>query len=197
MGHLIVDQIVSADGFAAREDGRIDWFDDDRVAADAEVEELELLARVDAIVLGARTYRLFAAYWPTVDPRQQRIAEPLNRLPKHVFSTRLSEAPWGRHTPATLERGDLIEGIARLRQQYSGDLLVPGSLSLCEALFRARVVDRLRLRVLPIVLGAGRRFTPAVLDERPMTLKSSRRNPRGQVSMTYALARATAGRSPG
>src|SRR5688500_18123392 len=106
MGKIIVEQVVIADGFAAGVDGNIEFFEGGRTLAEMEPEQLELLAHVDAIVLGAATYKMFVAYWPTADPMVERVATPINTLPKHVFSSKLTAAPWGTFAPATLERDD-------------------------------------------------------------------------------------------
>ena len=96
---IIVDEIVSADGFAARDDGSIDFFVDIEGMVDS-VGNAERMAGVSAVLLGARTYREFSDYWP-----DQRPEADVNRLPKHVLSRGLSSAPWGELPPAMVERG--------------------------------------------------------------------------------------------
>lgn len=187
MGRLVVEQIVSADGFAAGVDGGIEFFGAAGDFAETEPEQLDRLSLVDAIVLGATTYRMFAAYWPGADPRVERVAEPINALPKHVFSSTLESAPWGSFAPAVLERGEATTAVAGLKRRYPGDLMVWGSLTLTEALFRAGLVDELRLRVVPVLIGAGRGVTPADLPMTAMSLVSCRSYPRGHVSLGYRL----------
>lgn len=92
----------------------------------------EVLAGVAAIVFGATTYRMFADYWPTRDPAEQPVATPLNSLPKHVVSSSLEAAPWGELDPVTIERGDGAEVVARLRDRYTGDLIIWGSFTLTD-----------------------------------------------------------------
>jgi dihydrofolate reductase len=151
---IIVDEIVSADGFASRADGDIDWF----LEVDGIVETVgspERMSRVSAVLLGAQTYREFRDYWPAQDP-----ASAVNRLPKHVASRTLVAAPWGDLPPAELERDDPASVVRRLEQRYDGDLIVWGSLTLAASLFDAGLVDELWLRVVPKALGGGRGFLP-------------------------------------
>ncbi len=196
MGRLIVEQVVSADGFAADRNGTTKFFEEGDGSGDlegalqeGEAEALEMMENVDAILLGANTYKLFAEYWPKQDPTQQRIAKPLNELPMHVFSTSLQEAPWGKYRPATIERGNVVETIAGLRNRYQRDLVVWGSLKLTETLFRAGIVDVLRLRTVPKLIGDGRTVTPKELEMQPMKLDRIRHYPKGLVNHQYLLKR--------
>lgn len=187
MKRLVVEQIVSVDGYTADKDGGIDFFTSAGDFSYTEDAQLKMLTNVDAIVLGANTYRMFAGYWPTVDANTVRIAEPINRLPKHVFSSTLTETPWGAHAPTVIEQGDVVAGVERLSQMYAGDLLVWGSLTLTDALFKAGRVDDLRLRVVPVLIGSGRALAPANLTSAKLTLTSSETDPLGHVSLVYTL----------
>jgi len=187
MGKIIVEQIVSADGFAEARKGGIEFFNSAGDFSEMEPEQMEVLAHVDAIVFGATTYRMFADYWPKANPEKERVAEPINRLPKHVFSSKLEEAPWGKHEPVTIERDSVQSTMVKLREQYANDIIVWGSLTLTESLFDENLIDILRLRIVPVLVGAGRSITPSDLDRTKLQLVASRAYPRGHVSMTYAL----------
>lgn len=187
MGRLIVEQIVSADGFAADRDGGIDFFIERDNFTHSEDEQLEMLAGVSAIVFGATTYRMFADYWPTADPVAEPVAVPVNALPKHVFSSTLEAAPWGDGEPVMLEREEATVGVRRLKNEYDGNLIVWGSLVLTDSLFRAGLVDELRLRVLPVLIGAGRNIAPADLGQTELALTASRVYPDGLLTLTYAV----------
>jgi len=190
MGRLIVEQIVSADGYASDPDGGIGFFVDARAVNQADHDQLQLLERVGAIILGRTTYRMFADYWPDADSAQEPVATPLNTLPKYVVSNTLTAAPWGERTPATLLRGDGVASIRTLRSNVDGDLIVWGSLTLCDALLRAGEVDVLRLRVVPVLIGTGRSFAPPDLGQRDLTLYSVRDYPQGLIVIEYHLVRA-------
>ncbi len=108
--------------------------------------------QAEAFLLGRRTYAWLAARWPA---RTGELADRLNALPKYVVSATLAEPEWG---PATVLRGDAVEEVARLRDELRGDIVVPGSVSLVQQLLEHDLVDELRLKVFPVVLGAGRRL---------------------------------------
>nr|WP_314845335.1 dihydrofolate reductase family protein [uncultured Microbacterium sp.] len=164
MGQIIVEQIITADGFVQDSDGGMKFMDAAPIDS-TDSEQLEMLERVGAIVLGRNTYEMFVAYWPTVDPHDEPVAEKINSLPKHVVSGTIETAPWGRHTAAVVEPGDPVETLRRLRSEVDGDVLVWGSLQLTDALFRAGLVDVLRLRSIPSLIGSGRGPTPSDLEQ--------------------------------
>ncbi len=116
---------MTADGYTQDTDGGIDFFIADAIVSGDDREQLVMMQSVDAIVLGAATYRMFAEYWPTVTPDDEPVAEPINRLPKHVVSNTLDRAPWG-DGEAVVERGDGVESIRALKERYAGDLIVLG-----------------------------------------------------------------------
>lgn len=160
MGLVIVEQIVSADGMAEDADGGIGFFVNAREINAADDAQLERLRNTAAIVFGVRTYRMFASYWPTADPVAEPVAVPIRRLPKFVVSRTLDAAPWGPDDVAEVLREDGVAAMRGLRQRFSGDLIVWGSLTLSHALLAAGEVDLLRLRVVPVLLGAGRSAVP-------------------------------------
>jgi dihydrofolate reductase len=178
---IIVDEIVSADGFAARGDGSIDFFVDIEGMVDS-VGNSDRMARVSAVLLGAQTYLEFSAYWPS-----QRPDADVNRLPKHVLSRSLSSAPWGELPPATVERGTAAEVTRRLAERYDGDVIVWGSLSLTRELLQLGLVDEIWLRVVPVALGCGRRFFPA--QDIPFASAEVAAHPGGWATVRYELAR--------
>ena len=185
MGSLTVEQIVSADGYAADADGGIDFFQAVDQGDQNDADQLAFLENVDAILLGANTYRMFAGYWPDADPAVERVAEPINRLPKFVVSNTLDRAPWGSGTIEVL-RGDGTESAAALKERFGG-IVVWGSLTLADALFEAGLVDTLRLRVVPVLIGEGRSFTPASLGVRRLALDHVVSQPTGHVGLTYRV----------
>lgn len=93
MGRVIVQQWVSVDGFLAGPNGEGDVFAavDDFSASEA--HNTALLTSVGEVLLGRRTYEIFAAFWPSA--RDQPMARQVNTLAKTVCSTTLDQAPWG------------------------------------------------------------------------------------------------------
>ena len=185
MGRLTVEQITSVDGYAADANGGIGFMEavDDLAPNDA--DQLEFLKDVDAILMGANTYRMFAGYWPKADPAVELVAEPINRLPKYVVSNTLDAAPWGDGEIDIL-RGDGAEATAALKERHA-HIIVWGSLKLADALFEAGLVDHLRLRILPVLIGAGRSFTPDRLGERRLALDHTVSYPSGFATLAYEV----------
>jgi dihydrofolate reductase len=187
MGKIIVEQVVTADGFGAAKDGSIKWFESDTTLDETVADQLEVLKTVDAILLGANTYKMFVEYWPTAQAEKEPngITHFINSKPKHVFSRSLKTAPWGSHAPATVESGDLAKTIAALRERYQNGLILWGSLKLAEAMFRAKVVDVLRLRSVPVLIGEGKPIAPS--GQIALALESSRSYPKGHVVTQYRV----------
>ncbi|WP_159449613.1 dihydrofolate reductase family protein [Demequina sp. NBRC 110057] len=184
MGRLIVEQHVTADGFAAGPGGELDWVDGSVSEPGPMVEQaLGELEHTDAILLGATTYRMFIAYWPTAsaDP----LAEPINHLPKHIVSSTLPEAPWGDHSPATVEPGDPIATADRLKESYGRDIILWGSLQLASTLMEAGRVDEVRLRVTPVAIGQGIPLWDLDFTRRRLNLVSATPLETGQVTLVY------------
>jgi dihydrofolate reductase len=105
------------------------------------------------LVLGRRTYDLFAAYWPHASEADG--AKPLNDATKYVVSRGHPSLEWG---PSVLIDGDAAEGIAALKQTDGPELQVHGSGNLVQTLMRHHLVDRYRLWTFPVVVGSGKRL---------------------------------------
>lgn len=188
MSGLIVEQMVSVDGFAAEPDGGLRFAEATMPDADVDDEgQLAMLETVDAILLGRRTYEMFAAYWPAADPTVEHVAEPIARLPKLVVSSTLSRAPWGDGEIEVVRPEPTAADAVRALRGRFGSIIVWGSLSLANALLEAGLVDRLRLRITPSLIGDGLRFTPPSLGLRLLRLESSTALPSGHVISEYAL----------
>jgi dihydrofolate reductase len=187
MGKVIVEQIVSVDGYAEDADGGIGFFENADWIHEVDVDQLKMLSGVSAIVFGARTYRMFADYWPHADPAANPVATPIRQKPKFVVSSTLASAPWGPDDSAEILPGDGVASVRALRGRFDGNLIIWGSLTLSDALLRAGEVDVLRLRVLPVLLGRGRSFAPPDLGLRTASLATARSFPGNLAVLQYDL----------
>jgi dihydrofolate reductase len=137
-------------------------------------------------LLGRRTYEIFAAHWPTAPEEQQALAEPMNRLPKYVASTTLSEPLTWRHS--TLLRGDIVDEVRKLKQDDGNDLRAIGSASLVQTLAAHDLVDEFQLMIDPVIAGDGKRLFGAGFAFKKLRLVQSRVTTTGAIIATYAPA---------
>lgn len=187
-GQLVVQQFVTVDGFAADANNEFTTYKMfEGGTAEFERNQLEWLETVDAMVLGANTYRMFAEFWPTPASEGEIIAPTLNALRRFVFSRSLEHAPWGDLPESTIESSDAVAAIRRIKAETTGDIVLWGSLTLSEAFFAAGEVDAVRLVVMPVVIGAGRGVFPAAQNPAVLSLLSSRTYDAGLIELEYAL----------
>jgi dihydrofolate reductase len=118
----------------------------------------------EAMLMGRRTYEWFAARWPS---RSGELANRLNRLPKYVVSSTLKHPDWNNTTVLT---GDLLDEVARLKREVNGDIVVPASVRIVRTLMEHGLVDELRLKVFPVVLGAGEHLFGETSGKKAMRL---------------------------
>lgn len=114
----------------------------------------ELMAS-DVQLMGRVTYEEFAQAWPAMEEVAGDFGAKMNAMPKVVVSTTLTNPEWKNSIVAG---GDLPTTVASLKEQYDGDILVPGSATLIESLREHDLVDEYRLMVHPVVLGQGKKL---------------------------------------
>jgi len=105
------------------------------------------------LVLGRKTYDIFAAYWPHAP--EEAGAKPLNEATKYVASRGSPALEWGN---SVLIEGDVAEGIAALKRGNGSELQVHGSGNLIQTLLRHDLIDEYRLLIFPVVVGSGKRL---------------------------------------
>lgn len=133
------------------------------------------------LLLGRRTYEIFAAFWPTMD---DEIAQAFNAIDKFVAAGADTPMTWpGSHR---LE-GDVVEAVRRLKQTDGRDLLIQGSSELIHTLLAADLIDDLTTLTFPIILGRGKRLFDSASSPRGWTLEASNRTPSGVVVSHYTL----------
>lgn len=116
-----------------------------------------IFQRVDAFLLGRRTYDIFAASWPNATDPEDTVADRLNTLPKYVASTTLKDPEWAN---TSVLEGDLVSAVRKLKDRDGRELQVHGSGALVRFLLENDLVDRLNLLVFPVIVGTGRRLFP-------------------------------------
>ncbi|MCX3292325.1 dihydrofolate reductase family protein [Streptomyces sp. NEAU-H22] len=108
----------------------------------------------DAMLLGRKTYEIFAAYWPTAD-RGNPFTERMNSMRKYVASRTLTSLEWEN---STLLEGDVADAVRELKASDGGDVNVVGSGDLAQTLMRHDLVDEYRLTIHPVIIGSGKRL---------------------------------------
>ncbi|MGH7477729.1 MAG: dihydrofolate reductase family protein [Longimicrobiales bacterium] len=158
----------------------------------------QTLAAPFDLLLGRRTYEIFAAHWPYVgeDPALEaapeglvethdETAQKLNHARKYVASRTLDRVDWQN---STLLRGDVAEQVAQLKQQPGPEIQVHGSGNLIQTLLAHDLVDRYRLWLFPVVVGGGKRLFADGTHPRGLKLVDSQTSTTGVVIATYEPA---------
>lgn len=163
MSKLVVGTFLSLDGVmqapGAPDEDRDGGFEHGGWAVphfDDQMEQIltDQIGRADAVLLGRKTYEIFAASWPLLgddDP----IAAKLNSVPKYVVSRTLKTVEWNN---STLLTGDVAEEVTKLKEQQGTEIQVAGSGELIQALLRYDLIDEYRLLIFPVLVGAGKRL---------------------------------------
>ncbi len=141
---------------------------------------VEHLLRLDALLLGRKTYDIFANYWPK---QSGVIADKLNGVPKYVASSTLTSAEWDG---TTVLDGDVPAAVQRVKAQHD-EVHTIGSAALVQSLLQAELVDELNLWIYPVVLGTGKRLFDGVMPT-TLQLAYSSAFPGGLIQATYVPA---------
>jgi dihydrofolate reductase len=147
MRKIIAAEYVSLDGVMEHPAWTGAYWDEDLAAAQS-----ELMYGCEALLLGRVTYEAFAGAWPNMPDAPG--ADQMNRLPKYVVTTTLTEPTWN----AQFLPDDVAGAVRALKAQPGGPLLVYGSGELLDYLRRHELVDEYRLMIFPLVLGQGQRL---------------------------------------
>lgn len=178
MRKIIVSTYATLNGVIENpQDWSFDYFDEEA----AKFASDQLFA-ADALLLGRETYESFAQAWPS---RSDAFADRINSMDKYVVSTTLEEPlPWG---PASLLSQNVVEEIARLKQQPGQDILVYGTGRLAHTLLQHGLLDEHRLWVIPIIWDSGRRIFEG-MDTTKLELVEAKTLPSGTVILSHKLA---------
>jgi dihydrofolate reductase len=188
MGRIVVSDNVSLDGVIqdpAGDEGfmRGGWVGLIKDRPDLNDLALNEAHGADALLMGRRTYDWFAARWPS---REGELADRLNGMPKYVVSSTLEHPAWNN---STVLKGDAVEEVSNLRRELSGEIIVPASFRLVRELMEHDLVDELRLKIFPIVLGAGEHLFGEMSDKKPFRLSANRTVGGDVAFLTYEYVR--------
>jgi dihydrofolate reductase len=188
MGKIIITENVSLDGVIEDPTGAEGlslggWFWETDRGEDGEKFTLDKTLGAEALLLGRRSYELFAATWPS---RGGDLADKMNSLPKYVVSSSLVAPDWNN---STVLKGDVVHEVAKLKRELGGEIVVLGSPQLARTLIEHDLADELRLMTYPVVLGAGARLFGETSAKKPMRLVNTQTVGDGIAILTYAPVR--------
>jgi dihydrofolate reductase len=177
MEHVSLDGVISPPGDS--DFARGGWSAPYRTPAGATAVAEAQGASFD-LLLGRRTYDLWADYWPKV--KGGPFADGINGATKYVATHRPESLGWG---PVEDLGTDALAGVRRIKSTDGRDLIVWGSSTLTSVLLEQGLVDELVLLVYPVLLGQGKRFFSDSADPRELALVSTKATPSGALINTY------------
>lgn len=139
------------------------------------------MAELFDLLLGRRTYEIFAGYWPN---SKEQGADKLNTAKKYVVSTTLTNPEWKN---STVISGDVVKHIRELKEQTGPELQVHGSANLIQTLLQFGVIDEFRLKIFPITLGMGKRLFGDGTMPASFKLSECKASPKGVIVATYTI----------
>lgn len=146
-------------------------------------EELgKLFGQPFDLLLGRRTYDIFAAYWPFAEGGpHDGIADVFNRVRKYVATRKGADLTW----KGSVELRDGVKDVARLKQEDGPALVTQGSTELVHSLLAAGLVDEIRMFTFPVLLGKGKRLFADTSETRAFKLTHSAVSSNGIIHATY------------
>jgi dihydrofolate reductase len=139
-----------------------------------------LFAEPFDLLLGRRTYDIFAAYWPFAQGENKALGERFDRASKYVVTRGSQALPWrNSHRVADLD------ALAGVRSGEGPPLLIQGSGTLYPQLLAAGLIDRLVLMTFPVILGSGKRLFGEGTPARSMLMVDRQVTPGGNIVATY------------
>jgi dihydrofolate reductase len=187
--HVSVDRVMQ--GLGGPDEDRMGGFERGGWALplfddEAEAFLAEVFQRADAFLFGRRTFEIFAGSWGTgswgANQGNNPISVALNRRPKYVASTTLTDPQWA---DTTVLSGDVAAAVGELKAKPGGELQVHGSGNLVRWLVDNQLVDEITLLTYPVVVGQGTRLFPATGPDTALELIDSRATPIGVTIQVY------------
>lgn len=174
MGRIVVTEYMSLDGVVEAPSGderfeRGGWTDAFSRGTEGDQFKVDETMASDALLLGRRTYDLFAPVWPQLEGE---FADKFNSMPKYVVSSTLESPTWNN---TSVLRGDPVAEAGKLKERYEHDIVVHGSPRLAQTLIEHNIVDALHLQVYPVIVGAGKRLFASTSETKNLRLVDARR----------------------
>ncbi|WP_374010640.1 dihydrofolate reductase family protein [Leifsonia sp. LS-T14] len=202
MGAIVVEAFISLDGVVqgggAPDEDREGGFELGGWAMDFDAEHpedsgedlvREWESRTEALLLGRKTYDIWARSWGVWDENapglEGELTRRYNRIPKYVASRTRTELGWKN---SFLLGPDVPEEVERVRQEIDGEIRIWGSTELVRTLAGRGLIDEYRLCVYPLLLGTGKKLFPDGFPSARLGLAESRRLPSGVLVNTYRRA---------
>jgi dihydrofolate reductase len=191
MGRIVVSDNVSLDGVIqdpAGDEGfrRGGWVGLIKDRPGVNKLALDEALGAEALLLGRRSYEWMAGRWPS---RSGELADRLNSVPKYVVSSTLEDPDWNN---STVLKGDVVDEVSKLKQELTGEIVVVASFRLVRTLLEHDLVDELRLKIYPVVLGDGERLFGETSDKKPMRLVDTKTIDGDVAYLTYEVVREAA-----
>ncbi len=143
----------------------------------------EFMARPSELLLGRKTYEIFAAHWPYI--KNDPVADKLNSARKYVVSRTLDEVKWNN---STLVTGDVAQAVRNLKEQNMPEIQVHGSGNLIQTLLKHDLIDEFRLWIFPVTIGKGKRLFGEGTQPAHLKLIDSKTSTTGVIIATYEPA---------
>ena len=140
----------------------------------------ELFSRPFDLLLGRRTYEIFAAYWPYASDAMADIRDPFNACTKYVVTHRDEPLAWENS-----QRVATIEALREIKQGDGADLVIQGSSTLYPQLLEAGLLDELTMMIVPLVLGHGKRLFGEGTPPRTLKMTGHHVSGGGNIVATY------------
>jgi dihydrofolate reductase len=144
----------------------------------------EQMGRPFDLLLGRKTYDIFAAYWPKMGT-DNPAAAGLNKAKKFVASTTLKKPEWAN---TTVLKNNVVNEIKTLKEQDGPEIQVHGSGNLIQTLLKHDLVDEFRLKIYPVTLGKGKRLFAEGTIPAGFQLVESNTSPKGVIVASYVRA---------
>ena len=164
MRKIILQMMITLDGYIAGPNDEMDWIDNDPVMGDA---HFALAEHADAALVGHTVYQGMAQFWPqaaanpNAENNEAEFGKLMNEMKKIVISTKKEELTWTNAQQLLVaDDDDLVKKIKELKEQPGEYLLLYGGARTAQTFVEFGLVDEYRIDICPVTLGAGKRLFP-------------------------------------